>query len=404
MAPQLKILTIAPQLPFPPVDGGKLAMYHPLRGLASRGHDQTLLCLTEHADPAAVKELEKLCRVFAIEHRKAPTPAGALRSLFARDPYTLSRFHDARLLARLDTLLKESWDIVNIEMLHCARYGVHVKRKRDIPVVLRLHNVESVILQRFRSKQSNPLMRAFFRLEEGKLRRYEASVPALFDCVLPISPADERVMLERDPTLKTRVVQSGVDTDRPLLEGVEEEPHAVLWLGMLSWPPNREGLWWFVEKVLPRLVSRDPQVRLYIAGSAPPPEVLQFRHPHVTVLGFVKDVREAIQRCRVCVVPLHAGSGIRLKLLELLSMRRAVVSTSIGCEGISAVPGKHLLVADTPEDFAEAVAALLEDPSRSREMGDAAFEFVCRHYSWKEIVDTLESVYRELCDLPKHTG
>jgi glycosyltransferase involved in cell wall biosynthesis len=162
--------------------------------------------------------------------------------------------------------------------------------------------------------------------------------------------------------------------------------------------PNQDSFWWFFRSIVPEIVRRDPRVRITVVGSHPPRKIANLRHPNVEVLGYVEDLRSVMRRSQVCVVPLRVGSGIRIKLLEMFAERRAVVSTSIGCEGLGVVDGGELLIADDPVGFAAAVVRLLDDDQLRIEIGDRARKHVELRYGWEQIAAQYEEAYRSVIE------
>jgi len=392
----MKILFVSPQIPWPLLDGGKKAIYYPLKYLAAKGHTIHLACLSETRDEEALDHLRAFCGVTAVIHSKKRTPMGFLSSWWDQTPYLLSRFHTPQMLSELLAVLKDDYDVVHIEGLHCAYYGLEIMRRHRIPIALRLHNVESMIVSRYASQARNPLVKWYAQLECSKLEAYEDRVLKQFGKVMLISGEDQRVITSRSNGARTTVLTAGVDTEFFSPATDTAEPDTILWMGAFQWPPNRNSFWWFVRSILPRIVDLVPAVKVLVVGSHPQADIQSFDHPNVKVIGQVEDVREFINRSAVCVVPLQVGGGIRLKLLELFAMKKAIVSTSVGCEGLDVRDNEHLLVADTEEDFARAVIRLLQDEAMRMRLGEEGRRYVIGRHSWSAIAAEYETVYRGL--------
>ena len=391
----MKILIVTTQLPYPLIDGSKKGIYYPIKYLAERGNEIHLACLSERNDEEAINEMKKYCTLDIVTHSKKPTFKNALASLFDTTPYYLSRYHNKALLDSIIARLgKTSFDVIEVEGIHSAFYGLSIKKVKNIPVVMRLHNVESVNLERFMSEQKNPFLKAYIYLETKKLQRYEARESGKFDKVLMVSRDDQDVILSKNPAVKCVVVPAGVDTSLFSPRVVQEEENSVLWLGALHWLPNQDSFWWFFKNIVPVIVEKMPGVTIYVIGSNPPEDIQSAKHPNVKVLGFVEDVRQYIEKVQVCVVPLRIGSGIRLKLLEMFAMKKAVVSTTIGCEGLNVTKGDQLLIEDDAKGFADAVVKLLSDYSLRRNLGDRALSHVRKEFEWAHIAMQYEAAYR----------
>lgn len=392
----MKLLVICPSVPYPLTDGGRKAVYYPLKLLAAKGYPITLLCTTEHTDEEANRELSKISDLEVSPNKKKPTVLGLVRSLFSRTPYIVSRFHNRKHLQKILERTAAGCDCVQIEGIHAAFYGLEIKKRFHIPVILRLVNLESANLASYADHCPNPLVRWFLRFEVFKLRRYEWQSVPHFDKVLMITKEDERKLKLEVPYVRSVVIPGGVDLQHfTPMEGGEEED-SVLWIGALQWPPNQDSFWWFFKSIVPMLVKERPGVRIYVVGSNPPNDIVQVAHPNVAIIGHVGDVRPYFRKARVCVVPLRAGSGIRMKLLEMFAMEKAVVSTSQGCEGLDVVHQQHLLIADTEKDFAQAVIDLLGNDQLRITLGSNGRSFVREQYSWDHIASMYEQVYKEL--------
>jgi glycosyltransferase involved in cell wall biosynthesis len=392
----MKILVVCPLLPFPLIDGARKGVYYPIKALAERGHSVHLFCLTHKIDPSAVESVKRYCTVDVVESAKSPRILSAIRKLPDYVPYDLERFHNEVLLRRMLRSVAESkYDVMQVEGIHAARYGLEVPAHMRLPIVLRVHNVQHVNLLRMAQTRRNPAIKLYLKLEGRKVRKYESIESKKFDVNMVVSDQDARVLHSLDPAINTMTVPAGVELSDYAVRWRDPEPGTVVWLGALGWPPNRDSFWWFYRSIVPRIVEQAPAVRIRVIGSNPPPDILGIRHPNVHVQGFMPDIRESMQAAEVCVVPLQIGSGIRIKLLEMFAMRKAVVSTSVGCEGLGVTHGEHLLIADTPADFSRAVVRLLRDPSLRRALGERAYDLVEKEFTWSTIVQGYEEAYRQ---------
>ena len=402
----MRVLIVCPLLPYPLTDGGRKGVYYPIKYLTARGHQIHLACLTAEYDTNAVAEMKKFCNVDVVVAPKDPTLFGVLKGLFSTTPYELSRFHNVELLKRIQKLIAaNSFDIVQVEGIHSAFYGLEILKATDIPVVMRVHNVHSRNLVRLIDQTMNPILKTYLRYESRKIENYEIRQSPEFDLNLCVSGVDQEVVLSQNPRNQCTVVPAGVDLSE-FCPGSSEEEEAcsVLWLGGLQWLPNQDSFWWFYKEIVPRIVALETKARISVVGSNAPRSILELQHPNVNILGFVPDVERVLRRAQVCVVPLRAGSGIRLKLLEMFATQKAVVSTSVGCEGLDVKDDEHLLVADTPEDFSDAVIRLLGDANLRQRLSTNALEHVRRHYSWERIAEMYEQAFLSLLGNSAHTA
>ncbi len=393
----MRILIVSPTLPYPLLDGGRKGVYYPVKYLSARGHHVHFACLTDRHDEAAYLEMKKFGPVTITFNDHTPSIAGALFQAMHETSYFLSRYHNVIHLEKILKLLHSNFDVVQLEGVHSVFYGLAIKKVSNIPIVLRSHSIDSVNVGTYKEKDSLRLRRAYFNYEIRKLRSYEKKYCGLFDRIAFVSKNDEDVFHQLNPHAKTTVIPSGVELKEFTSNNVSESSEeTVLWIGALKWYPNQDSFWWFYRNIVPLIVARNPNVIIEVVGSNPPDDIIKIRHPNVQIIGEVEDVRPYYNRARVCVVPLRSGSGIRMKLLEMFSMQKAVVSTPLGCEGLAVNHLDHLWIADTEEGFAEGVDALLKNPQSRKQMGINGRKFVEDNYSWERIAILFEDLYQEI--------
>jgi glycosyltransferase involved in cell wall biosynthesis len=269
-----------------------------------------------------------------------------------------------------------------------------------VPTVLVQHNVESDLLHCYSQRERSPLRRAYNWLEYVKYRADEQQICRSASLIMSVSELDRRAMQSWGGLPPCVVIPNGVDTTyfTPDMGTHEAEQSAgVVFTGTMNYSPNVEAMLYFADQIWPLIRTQVPGATLSIVGHAPPREILQLSDlPNVTVTGSVPDVRPYLGAAQVVVVPLRIGSGTRLKILEALAMGRAVVSTSLGYEGLDLEEGRHLLVADEPAAFAARVTELLRDPARRAALGREGRRQVEETYDWRVIGLRLEATLREL--------
>jgi len=390
----MKILQICPRVPYPLHDGGAISMFNLTKHLALRGHQIKMLAFGKEAS-APVEGLREYCDLSIVPHATANQPPAALLNIVARTPYTISKYHARQMYQQLDAAVaRADFDVVHVDHLHMANYGVFLKARYGLPIVLRQHNLETAVMERFTRTQQSVWLRGYARLQYRKLLRYEPRLCEQFDCCVMITPEDERRLQTMSSRARTAVIPAGVDLPSPA-GNVSEEPGNILFLASLDWPPNVDGFLWFYENVLPLVQSEEPAVQVSIVGKGQAPRLQRLEHPNVRCIGFVPEVASYLQAAQVCIVPLFAGGGMRIKILEMLAHRKSVVSTSVGCEGIAATHGRELLIADGPKKFAEAVLAVLRDPTLRLALGREARRLVEMKYDWPQIGAAFENVYSQ---------
>jgi sugar transferase (PEP-CTERM/EpsH1 system associated) len=390
----LRVLVVAPYLPYPPWFGGAVRIYHLVRTLA-RDHEVTLLALATPAERDAARPLWDICAaVHTVEH-----PAGErwrrlyqARSLVG-SAYFYYKYHSPELTRAMRALFaRQTFDAVQIEFSQMAY--CHVP---DGPLrVLDEHNVEYQLLQRIWRNERAPLRRLYSYVQARKFRRDELAACRRMDAVLTTSLEDRNLLASELVGTPIRVVPNGVDTEffRPGTE--DEDPRKLLFTGAMNYAPNADGVAHFCADILPIIRAVVPEVSLSVVGRDPPPRVQSLAREGVAITGTVPDVRPWMNRAAVFVVPLRVGGGTRLKILEAMASGRPVVSTSLGCEGLDVKDGHNILVADTPAAFAAAVVRCLRDPELRRTLGAHGRALVQERYQWDAIGRGLSDFLTEM--------
>jgi len=377
-----------------PLDkGGKLRTWHIMRHLAQR-HAITYLSF---ADPGAkagdVEGMREVCQSIETVPRLDP-PKGTWRfradaASYLADPvpYAIAKYRSPAYRRRLHELLRaRRFDVVVCDFLVPM---VNMPERLPCPVVLFTHNVESEIWRRHVDTARNVVARQLLRQQWRRMQRFEAEALRRADVAVAVSDADVDSFAELYPGAARkplRVVPTGVDAE--YFEPSTRPPrHAhLVFTGSMDWLPNEDGVRYFAAEVLPRIRALVPDTTLTIVGRAPTPGVRKLADdPAIAVTGLVEDVRPYIADAQVYVVPLRVGGGTRLKIFEAMAMGRAVVSTTIGAEGLPVTPGRHIAIADEPEAFARAVVDLIRDSNARAGLEAAARRLVSEQYDWSVV-------------------
>jgi len=386
---------------WPANTGGRLRSFNLIRELSAEHEVSVITTHHPSEDGAALaQQLPRCKKVLSIPHAsvKRTSPMFALSlfgSWFSTLPVDIykSRIGALRRLVN-HTLAQERFDLIVADFLFAAP---NVPLHGDTPVVFFSHNVEYMIWQRLCDIDANPIRRALLELEWRKMRRYEARVCEQAALTVAVS-AEDREQLKLDAqTARIRAVPTGVDIDyfRPD-DTVEEVPTELVFTGSMDWHPNEDGILYFIAEILPRIRAELPQVRLTVAGRNPSAKLqAAAQEAGVNVTGTVDDIRPHISRAAVYVVPLRVGGGTRLKIFEALAMGKAVVSTTIGAEGLPLEDGVHLLRADTAESFAAAVLSLLRDKAERQRLGRNGRELMEQRFSWPKVARCFAGFCRE---------
>lgn len=400
----MKILWVKAGGLVPPDTGGKIRSYNILRQLAKR-HQVTFFSFYAAHENDVHGELSQIFQRVVQIPLDLPQAKGAREfldyaaHLFARAPYNLTKYcrPEVRLKLR-DVLQHETYDVILCDFLAAA--GA-IPWDFPCPKVLFAHNVETVIWRRHFEVVRNPLWKAVSWFEWKRMDATERRYLQKADHVLAVSQNDRDMFAKFLEPQKLSVVQTGADTEffRPREEA--EIPNSLVFTGSMDWLPNEDGIFYFANEIFPLILSKIPDATLCVVGRNPSRRLqdLAFRVPNIQLTGWVEDVRPYLAQRALCIVPLRIGGGTRLKIFEAMSMAKAVVSTSIGAEGLPVKNGEHLLVADKPSSFAENAVQLLGDPSSREQLGRRARLLVEKNYSWATVshgfAQVLETVGRQ---------
>jgi polysaccharide biosynthesis protein PslH len=374
---------------WPPTSGGRIRSLEILSAL-SRQHEVTVL--TTHGpddDPDGLVERLPRCLVystpFAAPRLGSSAFAGALaKSWFSRLPVDLWKWRSATMREQVRTILKHSPpDICVADFLVAVANLPRIKR---VPVVLFEHNVEFMIWQRLASLERRPVHRALLEIEWRKVRQAEKTACTNADLTIAVSEEDQRQLEQLAPNSRIAAISTGVDTAFFKPAGRPVVANRLVFTGSMDWYPNEDAMLHFGEHILPRIRARVPDVSVAVVGRNPSTHLRDRAHEMgLIVTGTVNDVRPYMDEAAVYIVPLRAGGGTRLKIFEALAMGKAVVSTTVGAEGLALTDGRDVCLADDPDEFAGAVIALLDDPARRRSLGDAGRLLVETRYSWDQV-------------------
>lgn len=393
----MRILMLTQVLPYPLASGPQIKTHYTLRYLAQRHRITLVSFVRSEREAQSAEALRPYCEAIhtVLLPRSRLRDGGAfLRAMMTGEPFVIARDHQPALYRLLDRVAGAgAFDAVHADQLNMAPYALRVQARR----VLDAHNAVWRIADRLAQATSSGWVRALALWEARRLKAYEGHVCAAFDQVLTVSEEDRRALEEAaGRPLPGTTIPIAIDpADFPPIPRAPEAK-GVLHIGGLHWPPNAEGVRWFLREVWPRVRSKEPEARLFLIGARPPPDLRAWasRDPSVVVPGFVADPILYWRQSAVLIVPVHAGSGVRVKILEAWSRGVPVVSTSIGCEGLEVRSGENLWVADSAETFAAAILNLLRDPDLARRIAERGRRTLQEHYDYHHALRPLEQVYR----------
>jgi glycosyltransferase involved in cell wall biosynthesis len=396
----MKILQFCFRLPFPLNDGGAIAMYNVAKGFIENGVELEVLSYNttkHHVDLVEVgDEIYTNKRVYEFPIDNVVKPLDALINLFSSQSYNIKRFENEGMKTFIRKVLKgKQYDVIHFEGLFTAPY-LDVLREvaPDAKMVLRQHNIEYKIWDRMAARAPFP-KKIYLNLLASRLKKYETKLLPQFDAIVPITEVDA-LELKWFNCEEYHVSSTGVDIDKFDTEKVYQKKNTVGFLGSLDWMPNQEAVEWFLDKVWPIVRKKSPQTQLNIAGKNSPDWLNQLddKGNHVHVLGLVDSAERFLKEQEVIIVPLLSGSGMRIKIIEAMAAKKAIVSTTVGAEGISIID--ECILKDKPEEFADAIINLINSKEKKEFLEQKAYELVLSIYSNKSKVRELVEYYQGL--------
>jgi len=381
-------------VPWPPDTGTRIRDSALIGGLSGLGVQVHLVCCAK--DETALPDLgplERICHsvtVFRPPARGLWRQARDLaRGFAAGRPLAMHPFHYPELAGIVaERLAQTKAAILQTNSCFLIGYVDSARRQAGVRTVAQFNDLGWVQYSRMARLPGSILARTRAVLKAWLMRGWEARWAARFD-----------LCITANPDLRVEAAENGVDCDRFALLP-KAQSCDILFLGVMGYPPNADAAVFFCRNVLPRIRAVEPRARLLVVGHAPPDRVRQLSSPAVVVTGSVEDVKPYYEQSAVCIAPLRAGSGTRLKILEAMALGRPVVATTLGCEGIDVAPGVDLLVADSPEEFARDVLRLFADAALWHSLARNARAKVEKLYSWKVIAARLHREYLSLCGAP----
>jgi len=400
--PRLRILIITDYLPYPLIAGDLIRTYNLLQRVAK--HHQVSVAgffvLPDEADHV-LAHFRKFC--YKVEAIKLPHPPkwqrlpGIIRYALTGKPYEFEFLYVRELVNKIRRLLTEDvYDVVQIEQSRMAPYVELLPEEMGPKRILIFHNVAADQYDRISVITASPITRLRVSILSRMLRNWEPQYAERFDRSVTVSEVDRQILLHANSRLHVDVVPNGVDTQiyQPLV--VQPEIPGLLFIGNMAYKPCSDGAVWFCNEVLPIVRRSIKEMEIWIVGNDPPPSVKRLEGDGVYVTGRVTEVVPYYRKSNIAVVPIRAGGGTRLKILEAMALGRPVVSTSVGCEGLNVQSGRHLLVADTPHEFAVNIVRLLGDRILSKKIAEEARRLVVEQYDWDVVASQMLNVYSEV--------
>ena len=396
--PKTNILFLSPTVPFPLTDGGRIRVFNLLKQIATKNSVTLLALETQPTDAEGIAQLQQLgIQVHLVPNAQTLPPVSLgtlLKAFLRRQPITVARYDLPAYRQKFKELVAIGiFDLVHYEMFHTAQFHTETR----LPGVLSQQNVDSEIWRRLCDETANSFYKFAYWTQQLAFQRYERVLSPKFDAVTCTSDIDAAVFQQHCAEGVIEIIPNGVDIRHYQPDFSAEAPAHLIYIGSMDWYPNEDAVGFFADEVLPRIQERVPDVRFSIVGGNPSVRVQKLaERKGIVVTGRVPEIKPYFAEATVFVVPLRIGSGTRLKILEALAMGKAIVSTSVGAEGLDLKDGEEIFIADAPIAFADAVTRLLTDAPLRRRMGEKGRTRVERDYDWQSIGEKLHTLYTKI--------
>lgn len=396
----MKILQVTNKVPYPTKDGGAIACMNLTRGFSLLGHKVTVLSMNTAKHNITLGEIPEPVKDLA-DFRLVRVPArifmiSALWNLiFSRKPYNAVRFISKAFKKELKTILEnDKFDVVQLEGLYVCPYIPVIKKYSKAKIVYRAHNIEHEIWERT-AINSNGIVSWYLKILSKRIKKFETRMLNDYDLIVPITERDSDILNKLGNKKPGHVSSTGIDSSALIPNARNLEKPSLFHIGSLEWTPNVEGLIWFIENCWEKIHKKFPDLKFYIAGRNAPQWVQKkFQQPNVVFEGEVPDAYSFMNSKSIMVVPLHSGSGMRIKIIEGMALGKPIVSTQIGTEGIATTSGENIIIAENEQGFIDSISELIENDEYCEEIGRNAIEFIHENFDNLAIASALLEFYK----------
>ena len=397
----MKILFLCNKSPYPPKEGGPMAMNANIEGLIAAGHQVKVLALNTNKYFIKRSEIPndyiKQTQIEFVYQDLSVKPFDAFLNLFSTKSFHVERFISEAFAEKVvEVLERDKYDIVQLEMLYMTPYIDVIRNHSKAKIILRSHNVEHLIWQRVTANTDNTIKRSYLAGLTRKLKNYELNAINQYDGIATISKKDAEFYLNNNATIPVEDVSFGVDMKK---YNVSTEPYefpSLFHLGSMNWMPNEEGIKWFIDNAWNLIAEKFPTLKFYLAGRMMPEWIENLNISNVEVIGEVENAQKFINSKSIMIVPLFSGSGIRIKIIEGMALGKPIISTEIGAEGINYTNGSNILIANTPEEFLQAIERFVSSRDFCEEVGKNARKLIEDDHDIDKITQKLLAFYQRV--------
>ncbi len=395
----MKVLQISNKIPYPEKDGGAIAINAITDGLIQSGCEVKLLAMNtkkHFIDIASIPEKFRNERhLEAVPIDTSVKPLDAFTAMLLGKSYNISRFESEDFRKRLiEILQKEKFDVIHLDGLFVALYLKTIRENSDAPTILRTHNVEWKIWKKLASEEKPGFKKWYLNKLTKQLRRYEEYAINYFDGIATITEVDLNDFKKAGCKVPMVNIPFGIDVSKYNPTACKY-PNTLFFIGALDWLPNLQGLDWFLKNVWNDIHTKFPQTQFHVAGRNMPDSLKNSGYKGVIFHGEIEDAKTFMQDYNLMIVPLLAGGGMRVKIIEGMAMGKPIITTDKGIEGIECSFGQEVIVKDSTKDFGEAVCSLIQDSNAALSLGQNGRKLVEEHYDIGKILKKLVQFYEE---------
>ena len=390
----MRILFLSLRCPFPPHRGDRIRNYNFIKYLA-KDHAVTVVSFAESQQEFDnIAELSSFCeRAELIPFSRLQARRNCVFNFFSKDPLQIHYWRSTKMQRTIDNLLQQmDFDLVHA---HLFRMGQYVADYKEVPKMLDLCDSMALNLNR-RIEVDHGAILPLLKIEQKRTRDYEVGIARIFDHNTVVAKPDYDYLLEQNAELSLSIIPVGVDPDYFQPCSIEDEGLNLLFTGTMNYFPNYDAAIYFHNEIWPLIIAKHPDVTFSIVGNNPTDQVKRLAGNNVTVTGYVPDTRAYFNKATVFISPMRSGSGLQVKHLEAMAMGVPIVTTTIGSMGIEAIENQDLLVADTPNNFANHVNMLLDDQELCRSIGNSGRKLIEEKYNWQILGKKLNDIYSKI--------
>lgn len=386
-----EILIISHKPPYPKIDGGSIAIAQVLETLLEEGHHVTFLCMETDKHPAQASISKKNLKFKAIYVNTKLKITSALSNLFTKQSYILSRFDNKVFKDELKKILKKNtFDTILFESLFTSTYLNTVNQLSKAIKLYRSHNIEHHIWFEQSNQNNNIFKKWYLKIQAKRLKNEEMKFWNTIDSILSISDYDKSHIIKH---CKTPTHTIGIHTEKRLLQNNDQSNKVDFFhLGTMNWLPNQDGINWLLKDVFPKVKQIEKSAEIHIAGRAMPNILKSHRQDGYYNHGEIIIAQDFMSKHKVMLIPLFSGSGIRVKIIEGMSLGKCIISTSIGVKGINCTNNKNILIANTKNEFIKAMCFCIQNPDKVHEIGNEAKKYALDNFSKKHIINKLNKI------------